>query len=156
MGASSKRTCITMGVFRYLVTATACSACCFAAAFVVNPHAAIETRCSRVDSSKLTLGSRWTRTGRVTNNFARTSCFDPRVSRRRLRQPPVPLLLSLRTVDVDVIDVTDVTEEETRLKQEQVRTELLVYRLYPHVYHTSAAGAALHYSTAAAITVACL
>lgn len=36
----------------------------------------------------------------------------------------VPLLLSSRTVDVDVIDVTDVTEEEARREKEQVRLVL--------------------------------
>lgn len=43
-----------------------------------------------------------------------------RTSRRRGAEAVPPLLLSSRTVDVDVIDVTDVTEEEARREKEQV------------------------------------
>lgn len=42
---------------------------------------------------------------------------DPRPHRKRSCRP---LLLSSRTVDVDVIDVIDVTEEESRRQKEQV------------------------------------
>lgn len=41
-------------------------------------------------------------------------------SRRRDAAAAPRLLLSSRTVDVDVIDVTDVTEEEARREKEQV------------------------------------
>jgi len=37
-----------------------------------------------------------------------------------------PPLFSSRTVDVDVIDVTDVTEEEARREKEQVRKDFRI------------------------------
>eukprot|EP00904_Undaria_pinnatifida_P010315 jgi/Undpi1/6413/HiC_scaffold_20.g08894.m1 len=48
-------------------------------------------------------------------------CLHLRASRRRTRVPlpQPPLRMSSRTVDVDVIDVIDVTEEEARRQEEQ-------------------------------------
>lgn len=101
------------GAMGFLYKALAAGSCsvCLASAFVASPPppavAAAVRGCShRRDSS-------------IRRVRPRHSGSSSSSSRAEARLPP--LLLSSRTVDVDVIDVTDVTEEEARREKEQVR-----------------------------------
>lgn len=99
-----------MGLLRTSAALAVCSTW-FASAFINGPPG---LRRIRVDASSAASKSRL---NRVSVSSARS--LDPRGSRRRSR-PLSPPLLSSRTVDVDVIDVIDVTEEDKRRQKEQV------------------------------------
>lgn len=97
-------------VHRSLAVAS-CSVC-LASAFVGSPFAHITTTADRFKAAGDDSFSRVS-----TGPAVAPQQFNPPASRR---EAVPPLLLSSRTVDVDVIDVTDVTEEEARREKEQV------------------------------------
>lgn len=113
-----------------LVTVASCSIC-LASAFVGNSPAPAYGK-GRVVKVKGVESVAGPRVRPIPPQFNRPA------SRRR--GAVRPLLLSSRTVDVDVIDVTDVTEEEARREKEQVifficvchpvQTSACVNRLY--------------------------
>lgn len=104
----------------------------FVSAFITSPPA---SRCQSqlvVDSLSCPIAARVSRcSSRSRSTRDVPSCysdhlattFDPRISSRRPGGGGggITALLSSRTVDVDVIDVTDVTEEETARQKEQVQ-----------------------------------
>lgn len=106
-----------MGTLRRFVAVAACSSF-FAAAFVGSPLPVVKSGCNRGDSLQSARVSRGTRQQQTMPR----RCLHLRASRRRTRRPlpQPPLQMSSRTVDVDVIDVIDVTEEEARREEEQV------------------------------------
>lgn len=94
---------------------------CIASAFVISPPA---SRCQSqlaVDSSVSPVTARVSRCSSRDEplHSDRLATFDPRAASRR-PVSGVAVLLSSRTVDVDVIDVTDVTEDESARQKEQV------------------------------------
>ncbi|CAM9511939.1 unnamed protein product [Pylaiella littoralis] len=110
---------------RYLALAS-CSIC-IASAFVGNPSA-------RVTDGRIKLGSSGDSLSRVSTSTvgARAAPVPPQQPQRRRRRQPaiVPLKMSSRTMDVEVIDVTDVTDEEARREEEQRKQNDRIGRLY--------------------------
>ena len=99
-----------MVVLHELLVVASCSAC-LASAFLANAPAYSKGRVLKVAVESA-----------ATNRVRDTNPPQlNRLSSSRRRETVPPLLLSSRTVDVDVIDVTDVTEEEARREKEQVR-----------------------------------
>ncbi|CAN0492118.1 unnamed protein product, partial [Laminaria digitata] len=121
---ASSRGITMMGTLRRIVAVAACSSC-FAAAFVGSPLSVVKSGCNRGDSLKSTRVSRVSSSERADVAGARhqmhPGCLHLRTSLRHTRRPlpQSSLRMSSRTVDVDVIDVIDVTEEEARREEEQ-------------------------------------
>ena len=116
---------IMIGTLSRVVAVAACYSC-FAAAFIGSPLSVVKSGCNRHDSSKSTRVSKVSSSDRAAASGAQhrmhPGCLHLRTSRRHTRRPlpQSPLQMSSRTVDVDVIDVIDVTEEEARREEEQV------------------------------------
>lgn len=114
-------------MYTSLAAAASCSIC-VASAFVGSPPTARITADGRMRPSFpfLSEGDSFLRVSTATDAVPVAPQQQQQQQRRRRlqrrRQTAIPpLLLSSRTVDVDVIDVTDVTEEEARREKEQVR-----------------------------------
>lgn len=122
---ASSRGITMMGKLHRIVAVAACSSC-FSAAFIGSPLSVIRSGCNRGDSSRHARVSRVSSSERVAASGVQhqmhPGCLHLRTSRRHTRRPLLqsPLRMSSRTVDVDVIDVIDVTEEEARREEEQV------------------------------------
>ena len=105
-------------VFMHRLIAVASCSTCLASAFIGSAPASSTAR-DRVPGVAVESANR-VRARRPNPPHSQQQFNRPSSLFSRRREAVPPLQLSSRTVDVDVIDVTDVTEEEARREKEQV------------------------------------